>query len=102
LRKQDSKLVRKRKTNVSADQLFKAISGLQSQCPPQSQLDFKRFKHEAEDGFAAQNAAAFDVFYETKTTMREALVKVLEQKIDPRRLAIDEPDDLELEEKVDD
>lgn len=102
MRKQDFKLVRKRKTNISAEQLFKAISGLQSLCPPQEQLDFKRLKHEAADGFAAQNAAAFDVFFETKTTMREALVKVLEQKIDPRRLPFDEPDDLELEEKVDD
>lgn len=34
--------------------------------------------------------------------MREALVKVLEKKIDPRKLAIDEPDDLDIEEKVDD
>lgn len=43
--------------------------------------------------FLSLNAAAFDVFYENKTTMREALVKVLGQKIDPKRLAVDEQDE---------
>ena len=45
------------------------------------------------DDVLHQNLNAFDVFFEKKITMREGLIRVLEQKVDPLKLAkIDDHD----------
>ena len=73
MRKQDFKIARTRRNQVTADQLFKAISGLQTNSPPSPG---KRFRSNPEDikDDTEINMAAFDTFFENKTTMREGLV----------------------------
>ena len=45
---------------------------------------------------------AFGVFFESKITMREGLIRVLEQKIDPMKLAQQNRDIIKVEDQVDD